>query len=128
MSIFKKKLTTDINLLDLTPLPNYECEKHDDGLTEILVPRFTDPFFGKWLQPKLKYKYIHAKLDAFGTSAWELINGKNTVQEISEKLVEEHGEAIQPVYERLTKFLTQLYQNGFISFKELKGKKKWEKH
>ncbi|MGE5479330.1 MAG: PqqD family protein [Chloroflexota bacterium] len=115
----KKKKGEDINYLELTPNRLYEHELNEKGLIDVLVPRFTDKVFGKLLQPRLRNKYIKANLDALGSAAWELIDGKNNVDAIAATLRARFGEEIEPVYDRLTAFLTQLYKNGFINFKEL---------
>jgi hypothetical protein len=48
------------------------------------------------------------------------MNGERKVSEIADNLLETFGEAIQPIHQRLTIYLTNLYSAGFISFKELK--------
>lgn len=116
----KKNKFENLNYLELTPISNYTFEKRENGLVNVLVPRFTDKFFGKYLQPRLKNKYIKANLDEIGTATWLLINGNNKVYHIANGLTEQFGEKIQPVNERLTQFLTQLYQAGFITFAEIK--------
>jgi len=120
--MFKKKKNKfeNLNYLELTPIANYTYEKRDNGLVNVLVPRFTDKFLGKYLQPRLKNKYIKANLDDIGTATWLLINGNNKVHQIASDLSEQFGEKIHPVNERLTQFLTQLYQAGFITFTEIK--------
>jgi len=116
----KRETKSDINYLELTPYRIYEHEFRDNGeLVNILVPKFTGRILGKYLQPNLKYKYIKADLDKFGTATWLAIDGQTNVNGIAEKLVEQFGDEIQPVHQRLTNFLTQLYKAGFISFNEL---------
>ena len=117
--MFKRKKTA-LNYLIMTPKVKYEHIIKDNGLVDVLVPKFTDRILGKILQPRLKNKYIRANLDEFGSETWLLINGINNVNEIAEKLIEKFGDKIQPVHQRLTTFLTQLYNAGFITFLELK--------
>jgi hypothetical protein len=85
----------------------------------VLVPKFTNKFAVKYFIPRSKSPFIRANLDEFGSTAWLLMDGKNKVSEISDKLIEKFGETIQPVNARLTLFLTNLYNNQFISFNEL---------
>lgn len=120
--MFKKKKNKfeNLNYLELTPIANYNYEKNEKGLINVLVPRFTDKIFGKILQPRLKSKYIKANLDEIGTATWLLINGSKNVHQIANDLSKQFGDKIHPVNERLTQFLTQLYQAGFISFAEIK--------
>ena len=115
---FKKKVKSNLNYLEMTPVPMYSYETAEEGLIKVLVPKFTSQFAKKYVNKWLKYPYIKANLDEFGTSVWLLMNGENKVDYIGNKLTEQFGERIEPVYDRLTLFLTQLYQAGFIKFKE----------
>jgi hypothetical protein len=117
--IFSKNKKKKLNYLEMTPFAIYSHEINSKGNIDVLVPRFTDKVFGKLLQPRLKNKYIKANLDEFGSATWLFIDGNNSVTRIGELLTEKFGEQIQPVYDRLTLFLTQLYNAGFISFNEL---------
>jgi hypothetical protein len=118
--IFKKKKKNEMNLMELTPITLYEHELNGDGLINVLVPRFQDRILGKYLQPKMRNKYIKANLDKFGTAAWEMMDGTTKVSELSDGLLEKFGKEIEPVDKRLILFLSNLYHNGFINFKELK--------
>lgn len=115
----KKEALKDKNLMELIPVRNYEHNKKEDGLIDVLVPRFTDKFFGKYLQPKMKNKHIRANLDAVGSFTWEQIDGNNTVYQISENLKQHFGEEGLPDHvQRLAFFISQLFRNNFIYFKE----------
>lgn len=118
-NIFGKK-THNLNYLELTPYCIHGHEKSKDGTVNILIPRFKSEFANKYLLPKKKSKYVIVNLDEFASVTWLLINGSNKVTEIADKMVEKYGDKIQPVNDRITQFLTQLYHNGFISFNELK--------
>lgn len=121
MNIFGKK--QDRNLLEMTPFTKHKHEVDDEGFVRVLIPRFKSKFANKYLLPKKKSTFIKANLDEFGSSTWLLMDGTKTVKDIGESLEEEYGEEIQPVNDRLTEFVNQLYANGFISFNELiKGK------
>lgn len=109
-----------VNLMELTPITQYEHKTKEDGLIDVLVPRFQDRILGKYLQPKLNNKYIKANLDKFGTATWQMMDGNTKVHELSDGLLEKYGKEIEPVDKRLILFLSNLYQNGFIYFKELK--------
>ena len=64
-------------------------------------------------------KHIKLKLDELGSATWLEIDGGKNVQNICDLLKEKIGEKINPAEERVTKFLSQLYLNKFITFKEL---------
>jgi hypothetical protein len=63
---------------------------------------------------------VKTKFDEFGSQVWLEIDGKKKVQDISISLRQKFGERIEPVEERLTRFLTQLYNYKFVSFNEIK--------
>ncbi|MDX9790583.1 MAG: PqqD family protein [Candidatus Kapaibacterium sp.] len=107
-----------MNYLELTPYRLYEHSKKEDGLIDVLVPRFSDKILGKLLQPRLKNPYIRANLDELGTAAWLEIDGKQNVAQIINTLEISQGEKIQPAQKRITLFLSYLHRNGFINFKE----------
>ncbi|MDQ1266834.1 MAG: hypothetical protein QG635_1987 [Bacteroidota bacterium] len=123
MGFFGKKEKKEYNYLELTPQVNYKHEIRDDGLFDVLVPKFNNKTLEKLLIPSSKSPFIKANLDEFGTAAWRLIDGNNKVKSIADMLLEEFGEKIQPVYDRLTLFLTNLYKNGFIHFIEITERK-----
>jgi hypothetical protein len=85
----------------------------------VLVPKFKNKFLVSYLAPRLKSPFIKAKLDDFGSLTWIEMDGTKKVNEISQSLTNKFGDKVQPVNERLTKFLTQLYQYNFITFKEI---------
>lgn len=115
----KKKINSLINYLELTPKRIYNHEIEDSGKVSVLVPKFKNKFLVNVLMSRLKSPYIKAKLDDFGSLTWMEMDGTKNVQSISQSLTLKFGEKVQPVNERLTKFLTQLYQYNFITFKEI---------
>jgi len=119
MKLFKGK-KSDINYLELTPVRNYDYVIEKSGLVSVLVPKFTEKILVRILNPLLKSPFFKAKLDEFGSETWLEINGEKSVEEISKQLEIKFGENINPSVERTTKFLSNLYNYNFISFKELK--------
>lgn len=110
---------TEINLLELKPVRSCEWEKEGERVS-LVVPRFRFSLLRRWLLPRLKKPYYRIGLDAVGTLVWEDCDGRNTVKEIGEKLRSRFGERIEPVYDRLELFLSQLERNSFIEYSELK--------
>jgi len=117
--LFRKKAAGERNYLEIVPLKQYTHEIEENGQVSVLVPRFTNKYLVKYLSPRLKSPFVKAKLDEFGSQVWLEIDGEKNVQSISENLLRKFGDRIQPVNERLTKFLTQLYTYSFIKFKEI---------
>ena len=116
----KKKELSDINYLELTPGRLYEYVLEENGKVSVLIPRFTNKILVKTLTPMLKFPFVKTKFDEFGSQVWLEIDGKKKVQDISICLKQKFGKRIEPVEERLTKFLTQLYNYKIVSFNEIK--------
>lgn len=117
---FCKKRRKDINFLVLTPTRNYEHRKKENGLIDVLVPRFTSKFAKKFFLKNLKSPYFRANLDEFGSYLWENIDGNRDVSTLIEIMKERFGSSIEPATERTLLFFYQLYKAGFINFLELK--------
>ena len=119
---FRKKIDTTINYLELTPVRNYDHVIEDSGLISVLVPKFDIKWLDKIMSNIIKSRFFKAKLDEFGTETWLEMDGNKSVHLISEHLSQKFGEKINPVDERLTKFLSELYKYNFITFKEINMK------
>jgi hypothetical protein len=116
----KKKELSNINYLELKPGRLFEHVIEENGKVSVLIPRFTNFLLVKTLAPMLKSPFVKTKFDEFGSQVWLEIDGKKKVVDISSSLREKFGEKIEPVEERLTKFLTQLYNYKIVSFNEFK--------
>jgi hypothetical protein len=57
-------------------------------------------------------------LDDFGASVWLLLDGKRDIKKIGEKIREEYGEEVEPLYPRLNHFLNILVQQDLIELKK----------
>lgn len=115
----KRSILKRSNFLDLTPVAKYTHEKDDHGLVVVLVPRFIGYLGTRLLQPRLKNPWFKISLDEIGSVVWLLADGKTTVREICRQAEEELGEKIQPVNQRVTTFLSQLYMKKLITFVEI---------
>jgi hypothetical protein len=123
MSIFKSpRIKKGVNYLELTPVRKYEHEVKDDGLVKVLIPKFKNKFMLSFV-PKHKSPFIKVSLDELGSGVWLAIDGYKHVDAIIEDLNVKFGDKIQPAEERITKFLTNLYENKFIIFNELNKQK-----
>jgi len=119
---FRKKIDTSINYLELTPVRNYDHVIEENGLVSVFVPKFDIKWIDTMMSRIVKSRFFKAKLDEFGTATWLEMDGNKSVQLISSHLSQKFGDKINPVDERLTKFLTELYKYKFITFKELNTK------
>lgn len=87
------------------------------GGVTVLKPRFRSGWarklLGRWSLPPYR---IH--LDDVGSFIWRHCDGEHTVEQIGAELDAGFGERVQPVDERLTRFLHQLLQGGMIGWKD----------
>ncbi len=123
VSFFKRrKILKQANTLDLHPIKLLGSEKRDEETLNILLPRFKNSLANKLFQPKWKEEFIKIKLDAFGSTVWEQLDGNQSTGEICNKLRDTFPEKLQPLEEtedRVSTFLSMLYQQRFISFREI---------
>lgn len=115
----RRKILKKANYLELHPVRLQKEEIDDENLVTILIPKFKNPVLVKYLVPKIKSPDIKLKLDELGSAAWLLMDGKKNVALVASLLTEKFGDKIQPVNERLTKFLTGLYEQRLITFQEI---------
>ncbi len=115
----RKKILKSANTLDLTPIRIYSEEKGEDELVTVIIPKFKNKVVTKLISPKLKSDHFKVKLDKFGSAVWLKINGKSKVDQIIKDVKKKFGDEIEEEVERITKYISQLYTQGFITFKEL---------
>lgn len=107
------------NFLDLTPLPLHTHELEEAGTVRVLIPRFRGKISGKLLQPRLKNPYIKLSLDELGSAVWAACDGQKDVRTICREMREQLGEKIEPAEDRITRFLSQLYNQDLLIFREI---------
>lgn len=115
----RKKILKTANTLEMTPFKIYSDEKNEDELVTVIIPKFKNKIAVKLISPRLKSDHFKIKLDKFGSAVWEKINGKSKIDKIIKDVKVKFGDELQDEEERITKFIFQLYSQGFISFKEL---------
>jgi hypothetical protein len=118
----RRKILKNVNYLEIIPYRVHKEEIDEKGFVTILIPKFKRKFANDFLTRTGKSLDVRMKLDEFGSETWLQLDGKQNVSAIGKKLVLKFGEKIEPVEERLTRFLTNLYLQGFISFNEIKAK------
>jgi hypothetical protein len=123
MNYFKRrKILRKANFLELTPVRLIPHELREDGNVTLQMPRFRNRITASLFQPGSKSRFIGIKLDTFGSPVWLSIDGKTSVAAICHLLTThspekfpEHDETMQ----RVTRFMTRLYQERYISFNEI---------
>ena len=122
MNFFQRRARLkNVNYLEVTPVRVLNEEIDENNIVTVLIPKVTNRFAKKYFEPMLKSPVIKLKLDEIGSASWLAIDGKKNVAEIATELLKKFGDKIDPVDERLTKYLTTLYEQRFISFQEIKG-------
>lgn len=117
----RRKILKNTSMLDLTPFRKIDHKVEENGIVTLLFPKFKNKKISKYMLGN-RTPYIQMKLDEIGTASWLLIDGKKNAGRIANELGEKFGEKIQPVHDRLGKFLSLLYNNKYISFKEIQKK------
>ena len=115
----RKKILKSANTLDLTPIKLYSNQIDEDNLVTVIVPKFKNKIAVKLISPKLKSDHFKIKFDKFGSAVWLMMDGKMKVSQMIKNLKNKFGDDIPQEEERTTKFIFQLYEQGFISFKEI---------
>jgi len=118
MNFFRNKnILKGVNYLDLTPFIINSFEE-DNGMVTILIKKFNSKIMQSFL-PRNRTNYIKIHLDEPGSAVWLNIDGKKNVAEIIETVSLNMGDNLPQTEQRVTTFLTQLFQQKFIGFKEL---------
>lgn len=118
----RRKILKHTSALDLVPIRLMNVEEREEGKLNILLPRFRRTWLARYLAPLNKEKFIRIKLDEFGSAAWLMIDGEKSVRTICDALEKEFPEKLDPpeeTAERVNKFMSVLYQQRFISFRQL---------
>jgi hypothetical protein len=117
----KKKEMPEVNLLELVPERTVDSETGEDGIVTVLGPRFKSGLLRKLIEPRLKNPFLKIKLDEIGSAVWSNIDGERNVGLIGEILKERFGDDIEPCFERLSMFFTQLELSRYIRYRNLES-------
>ncbi|MEI8005324.1 MAG: PqqD family protein [Bacteroidota bacterium] len=123
VSFFRRRnILKQANSLDLHPVKLIDSEARDENTLNLLLPRFRNKTALKLFRPHWKPEFIRIKLDEFGSAVWAMIDGNRCTSDICVQLKETFPEKLNPIEEteeRVSKFLFILYQQRFISFREI---------
>jgi hypothetical protein len=116
--IKRRRILKKLNYLEVTPIRKCDFNTNEMGGVTLIVPKFKNEKFNKWFLNHRK-RFFRISLDEVGSVVWQQIDGHCKVYEICNKSTEILGEKVQPVDQRITKFLTMLYDARYITFKEI---------
>lgn len=114
-----KKDKKKLNLLDCTPVREPDLTWTEDengivtlhrehsGLTDRIVHKVT----------KRPLRQTHVELEAFGSFLWKVMDGRTTLRDLADKLKNEFGESVEPLYPRLNQYVVSLKNNKLIFWK-----------
>lgn len=110
----KNKKSTD-DIMNCIPNRLFEWENNSDtGRIVIIRPKYKSELGKLIFGSFLKKPDFKVNLDDLGSVVWKNMDGKNTVKMLGEILAAEFGPEIEPIYERLAKFLIQMHKDKFI--------------
>ena len=106
------------NYLDAIPARAIDYEVDEAGRVILLRPKFMKGILARFLQPRIKFKYFRVKLDEFGSKTWEAIDGNKNIAEVADALYDAFGDAVEPRYERVAKFIHSLHQGAMVTLRQ----------
>lgn len=124
--MFRRKASRwrDRDYLELVPAHRYGHHlEPGTGRVVVLVPRFTDPVLGRWLQPRLGPRRAHLRvpLEARGAAVWRAIDGRRSVRELAEIFAAAFPDDSSDAARRVSLYLHAMYDKGFITYLNLDG-------
>jgi len=119
LNFFKRRnILKQLNYLEITPIRKCAYETAENGLVTLVIPKFKNEKWNNYLLSPRK-RFFRIALDEIGTAVWMQIDGTKKVTEICKQVFDIYGVKIMPVDQRVTKFLTMLYEGKYISFREI---------
>lgn len=117
----RRKILKSVNTLDLHPIKNHSEEIDSDGLVKVLVPKIKNEFLRNLLSKRINNIFIRVKLDKYGSEVWKKIDGVKDVDSIVKEMVNSFSNEMNDVENRTINFIFILYQQDFITFKEIQN-------
>lgn len=106
------------NFLDYTPVrnPDFAWSEEEGVVVVDMVHKGVYAAIAQKLfhRPRVS----HIRLDEYGSFLWRRMDGQTDVGALGEMLDQEFGEAAQPLYPRLVKYVRILLNNKFIALKK----------
>ncbi len=110
-----KKIKTVHELLPCKPRRILQWEEDTESHRIIVLrPKFTNELAQRIFTPFMKSTYFRVKLDDLGSFVWQRCDGETSVEEIGKILGEKFGANIEPIYDRLARFIFQMHKGKFV--------------
>jgi hypothetical protein len=104
------------NLLDYIPVQKVQWEQDEEKKVILKVPKTRNRLMISIIKAMKKSIFTKVHLDEFGSFVWIQCDGKASVEQIGEKLKNEFGDSVDPVYERLGAFIKILAYQKYITY------------
>ncbi|BEP29988.1 PqqD family protein [Helicovermis profundi] len=108
------------NFLELVPKrkKNQEFIVSSDGLVKIIIPR--DGIVDRFVRFFIKTpKKMEIELDEIGSTVWIAVDGKNSIGDVGNILLDKFGDKIEPLHKRLAEYIVILRNNKFIYLEKI---------
>jgi Coenzyme PQQ synthesis protein D (PqqD) len=108
----------DERLLNQRPVRLYDYEDRPgaEDCIRVVIPRFGDSPFGRFMSRIAVQQEDKLNLDHFGSFVYRACDGRTSVSEIGSALKTRFGESVEPVDGRLVLFIKDLFRRNLISF------------
>lgn len=107
------------NTLTLTPVRKIDSEKDEKERVTLLVPRFKNTRLRQFMLSGRRFPFIRIHLDELGSKTWKLMDGESRVEELIDKMRSGEENLGGDLESRVTQFIFKLYQERYITFKEI---------
>lgn len=108
----------EANLLELTPVRRAAWKDVDGWIVLERPPPNRRGLRGLGDRLSFAMAARRIRLDHIGSHSWRCFDGETKVAEVCVVLRERFGESIEPVEERLGRFVRYLHQDGFLAYRE----------
>ena len=106
----------NFHLMKIHPRRLLKWREDSEGKVVILRPKLGDGALGCWISLRLRNPYYYIYLDDVGTLVWKRCDGKTGLSCIVTHVRQQFGERVEPVEQRLLKFIKQLREAKLIEF------------
>lgn len=118
----RRKILKKTNAFDLVPVRRCEHKLEEDGNVTVMVPKFKNPKVARFMLAR-KSNFISMHLDAQGSYVWLQIDGMKNILQISEAAQDYFGDTFEQAGVRVNKFMSRLYEERYITFRQLEEAK-----
>ncbi len=95
--------------------------REEEGRCVLLRPRFGPSAPGRWLARLAGDPHYRIRLDEVGTVVWKACDGRTSLAEIAEAVRLAFGARVEPVDERLARFVRRMLKGRMIALNEPAG-------